>query len=70
MRLALILLFMVSMTMAMNLKRSRYYDDSEDYNEVLIVYSNTFFDVVKNGGLLYFDCPQIWMCPLGFMLPI
>ena len=50
MRLALILLFMVSMTMAKNLKRDRYQDDSEDYEndvEVLIAYSNTvLFDVV------------------------
>ena len=52
MRLALILLFMVSMTMAMNLKRDRYHDDSEDYEndvEVLIAYSNTvLFDVVTS----------------------
>ena len=52
MRLALILLFMVSMTMAMNLKRDRYHDDSEDYEndvEVLTAYSNTvLFDVVTS----------------------
>ena len=42
MRVALVLLFMVSMAMAMNLRRNRYRDDFEDYenkDEVLTLSS-------------------------------